>query len=150
MEELAFIVAESIQARNQERQRAAREAMSSAVFAARWVMNDRKKLRRWAPILKHGMSTQRRERVRRNFESANRTATINLDHYIDLLTAMAQDYDEWELENQRPVVEAVYRARGQELARGLVEVVRRNVESVRVLGPEDARERIVESLERRL
>ena len=150
MEELAFIVAESIQARNQERQRAAREAMSSAVYAARWVMSDRSTLRRWGRLLDRHKSAQRRERVRRNYENARRKAIINLNHYIDVLTAMAEDYDDWELEHQQPIVEAVYRARGQETSRGLVEAVRQHVESVRLLGPEDARERIVESLDRRL
>ena len=150
LEELAFIVAESIQARNQERQRAAREAMSSAVFAARWVMTDRKTLRRWGRLLERGKLKKRLETALRNYENARRKAGINLDHYIDLLTAMAQDYDDWELEHQRPIVEAVYRARGQEVARRLVEMVRWHVELVRDQGPEEVRELIIESLERYL
>ena len=70
LEELAFIVAESIQARNQERQRAAREALSGAVFAARWVMSDRRTLHRWGPLLDRGTDQARRERIRKNYESA--------------------------------------------------------------------------------
>ncbi len=150
LEELAFIVAESIQARNQERQRAAREALSSAVFAARWVMSDRKTLRRWRPLLDRGTDPAQRKRIRQRFESAHARAEINLEHYVDLLTAMAQDYDDWELENQISVVEVVYGERRQETARGLVRVVGRHVAAVRSLGPEEARAAIVQSLEGRI
>ena len=150
LEELAFIVAESIQARNQERQRATREALSSAVFAARWVMSDRKTLRRWGPLLDRGTDQARRERIRKSYESARARAAINLGHYVDLLTAMAQDYDDWELEDQIPVVEVEYGERGQETARGLVRVVGRHVAAVRSLGPEEARETIVQSMEERI
>ena len=150
LEELAFAVAESIQARNQERGRAAREALSGAVFVARWVENDRKTLRRWQPLLDRARNPERRERIRRNYENARRSARTNLNHYIDLLTAMAQDYGSTELGSQRPVVEATYAARGQMRLRGLVRLVEHHVETVRVRGPEAARSGIVESLERGL
>ena len=63
---------------------------------------------------------------------------------------MAQDYDDWELEDQIPVVEVVYGERRQETARGLVRVVGRHVAAVRSLGPEEARIAIVQSLEERI
>ena len=150
LEELAFAVAESIQARNQERQRAAREALSSAVFAARWVVNDRKTLRRWEPLLDRARNPERRERIRQNYENARRSAATNLNHYIDLLTAMAQDYGGPEIRGQRPIVEATYAARGQLKLRGLVLLVEHHVETVRTRGPEAPRSGIVESLERGL
>ena len=150
LEELAFAVAKSNQARQEERRRAAREALSSAVFAARWVMNDRKKLRRWRPLLGRGTKMARRRRIRKNYEAARRNGNINLNHYIDLLTAMAQEYGRRELELQSPVVASVYDARGQQIAQGLVHVVAGHVEAVRRRGPDTAREEIVESLERRL
>lgn len=150
LEELAFAVAKSNQARQEERRRAAREALSSAVFAARWVMNDRKKLRRWRPLLGRGTNMARRRRIRQNYEAARRNGEINLNHYIDLLTAMAQEYRQRELRAQSPVVASVYAARGQQIARGLVRVVATHVETVRRRGPDTARQEIVESLERRL
>ena len=150
LEELAFAVAKSNQARQEERRRAAREALSSAVFAARWVMNDRKTLKRWRPLLGRVKNKARRRRIRKNYEAARRNGEINLNHYIDLLTAMAQEYAEWELQNQSPVVASVYAARGQQIARGLVRVVAGHVETVRRRGPDTARQEIVDSLERRL
>ena len=150
LEELAFAVAESIQARNQERRRAAREALSSAVFAARWVVNDRKTLRRWGPLLDRAKNPERRARIRRNYENARRSAATNLNHYVDLLTAMAQDYGGAEIQDQRPIVEATYAARGQRKLRGLVQLVEHHVETVRTRGPEAARSGIVQSLERGL
>ena len=150
LEELAFAVAKSNQARQEERRRAAREALSSAVFAARWVMNDRKTLRRWGPLLDRGTNPLRRQRIRKAYETARRNGAINLKHYIDLLTAMAQDYGQLELEVQSPVVASVYAARGQQIAQGLVRVVAGHVDAVRSRGPDTAREEIVESLERRL
>ena len=150
LEELAFTVAKSNQARQEERRRAAREALSSAVFAARWVMNDRKILRRWRPLLDRGTDPVRRQRIKDAYETARRNGAINLTHYIDLLTAMAQDYGQWELDAQRPVVASVYAARGQQIAQGLVRVVAGHVDAVRRRGPDTAREEIVESLERRL
>lgn len=151
LEELAFIVAESIQARNQERQRAAREAMSSAVIAASWVMNDHKLLRRWMPILDRLTDqARRREQMLQRYETTRARAETNLGHYVDLLTALAQDYNDWELEAQVPVVEVVYGARNQPTARALVRVVAHHVAAVRSLGPEAARTAIVQSLEEQI
>ena len=150
LEELAFAVAESTQARNQERRRAAREALSSAVFVARWVVNDRKTLKRWEPLLDRARNPERRERIRQTYENARRSAATNLNHYIDLLTAMVQDYGGPEIRDQRPIVEAIYAARGQPQLRGLVQLVEHHVETVRTRGPEAARSGIVDSLERGL
>ena len=149
LQELAFIVAESIQSRNQERRRAARESLSGAVFAARWVMNDLRKLQRWQPLLNRLTDDARSERARQSYADARAAATVNLNHYLDLLTNMAGDYGDEELREQVPVVEAVYLARGHQIAGGLVQEVRRHVEAVRRMGSERAQTGIVESLERK-
>ena len=150
LQELAFTVAESNRARNQERQRAARAALSGAVFVARWVMDDRKGIQRWTRLV--GLATNERERDRRRkrLEAARSNATINLNHYVDLLTTMAEDYGGWELRQQSTVVEGVYADKGQEIFRGLVQVMRQHIEAVRRMGPDAARSGVVESLERRV
>ena len=150
LQDLAFAVAKSNQARQDERRRAAREALSSAVFAARWVMADRKKIRRLELLIDRARRPSLRQRIKTRYEEARRVGAINLNHYTDLLTAMAQEYGQRELEAQTPVVASVYAGRGQQIARGLVRVVAGHVGEVRRRGPSVAREEIVESLERRL
>ena len=149
LEELAFAVAESNQARNQERQRAARAALSGAVFVARWVMDDQKSLRRWTRHVDVATNSRERERRRRRLEAARSNATTNLNHYIDLLTTMGQDYGAWELRQQSTIVERMYADKGQKIFRGLVQVVGQQVEEVRRSGPDVARAGIVETLDRR-
>ena len=150
LQELAFAVAESNHARNQERQRAARAAFSGAVFVARWVMDDRKSIRRWTRLIDLATSERERERRRKRLKEALRNAAVNLGHYLDLLTTMADDYGGWELRQQSTVVQGMYADKGQETFRRLVNVVRQNIETVRGMGPDAARSEVVESLERRV
>ena len=149
LQQLAFTVAESNHARNQERQRAARAALSGAVFVARWVMDDRKSIRRWTRLVELATSQRERNRRLQRMEAAHRNAAINLNHYIDLLTTMAEDYGSWDLRQQSTVVERGYADKGQHIFRGLVQEVRQHIEAVRRLGPDVARTSVVESLERR-
>ena len=149
LEELAFAVAESNQARNQERQRAARAALSGAVFVARWVMDDQKSLRRWTRHVDVATNSRERERRRRRLEAARSNAATNLNHYIDLLTTMGQDYGAWELRQQSTIVGRMYADKGQKIFRGLVQVVGQQIEEVRRSGPDVARAGIVETLDRR-
>ena len=149
LQALAFRVAETIQARNQERRRAAREALSGTVFAARWVMRDRKGLGRLKVLLGRGATAELRQRIRLKYDNAKRNASINTKHYIDLLTAIAQDYSRREIQEQAEVVEAIYSERGQAILLGLVQTVGQHVEAIRLRGPEVARAGILNSLERR-
>ena len=149
LEELAFSVAESNRARNQERERAARSALSGAVFVARWVMNDRESIERWMRFINLATSNSERERRLNRLRVARRNAAINLNHYVDLLTTMTEDYGTWELREQSTVVQRMYADKNQKIFEGLVPVVRQNVETVRRIGPDAARTIVVESLERR-
>ena len=150
LQELAFAVAESNHARNQERQRAARAALSGAVFVARWVMDDRKNIRTMTRYMDNAPSGRLRDRRWKRLVAARRKAAINLNHYIDLLTTMAEDYGGWELRQQGTVLEGMYADKGQETFRGLVQLVRKNIEAVRRSGPDAARAGVVESLDRRV
>ena len=145
LKNLAFVIAESIRTRNQERERAARESLSSAVFAVRWAMSGLKIVRQVAKLADRAPDAKRRARYKKRLERARADADFNIGFYLDRLVALSEDYGDQELRRQAKVLRVLYTDRNLQVVLSLVDPVVEHAAEMRRFGSE-ARDGIIRSL----
>jgi hypothetical protein len=147
LENLSFVIAESIRTRNQQRDRAARELLSNAIFAARRVITDMRIVERWAALADATADPGRKARYVQNRDENQRGLDFNLGYYLDRLTTIAGDYGDPALRSQAGVLKTQYAERGLTLLPPIADDVVAHIAEIRRLGPE-ARTPIIRSLTR--
>ena len=135
LENLSFVIAESIRTRNQERERAARELLSNAVFAARRVMDNIAILERWTELVKVTEDPTRRARYQQNLDDDRQVYQFNLGYYLDRLTTIADSYDDVALGSQARVLTVEYNDRGLTTLPSITEDVLKQLSLIRSQGP---------------
>ena len=143
---LAAVIAENVRTRKEERERAAQESLSNAVFAARRVMNDIVVLERWSRLMARTKDPERRARYRERYDANRETYEFNLRYYLDQLTTIGDDYGDVALPRQAAMLKGKYADRGLALLPPIMDRVLDHLRWVRASGPA-AGERIVRSLE---
>ncbi|WP_417513563.1 formylglycine-generating enzyme family protein [Minwuia sp.] len=145
LENLSVVIAESIRTRNEQRDRAARELLSNAVFAARRVTTDIRIVDRWAQLARSTGDADRRSRYEKNRDEDQQVLDFNLGYYMDRLTTIAGEYGPATLSSQAGALKAGYRARGLTTLPPLTDGVLAHVEAVRTSGTQ-ARDDVLTSL----
>ncbi|PJK27715.1 formylglycine-generating enzyme family protein [Minwuia thermotolerans] len=145
LENLSFVIAESIRTRNQERDRAARELLSNAVFAARRATFDIVAFQRWKALADAVDDEARKARYMENHAEDYATFEFNLGYYLDRLTRIADDFGQEKLNGQAAVLKVEYADRGLRTLPPLTDRVLGHLEKIRSLGT-GARPAIIQSL----
>lgn len=145
LENLSFVIAENIRTRNQERDRAARELLSNAVFAARRAANDILAFQRWQALADSTTDEGRRERYMQNYDEDHEIFEFNLGYYLDRLTRIADDFGQEKLTQQAAILKTGYADRGLATLPPVTDRVLEHLQSIRRLGTE-ARPAIIRSL----
>lgn len=135
LENLSFVIAESIRTRNQERERAARELLSNAVFAARRVMDNIAILSRWSDLVEATEDPTRRARYQQNLDDDRKVYQFNLGYYLDRLTTIAESYDDVALNAQARVLTVEYNDRGLTTLPSITDDVLKQLSLIRSQGP---------------
>ena len=134
LENLAAVIAENVRARKEERERAAQESLSNAVFAARRVIIDVGLLERWCRLTKSTKDSSRSARHRKRFAENLKNYEFNLRYYLDQLTTIDEDYGDVDLLPQATMLRARYDDRGLTLLPPIVDRVLEHVDRVRRSG----------------
>ena len=145
LENLAAVIAENVRARKEERERAAQESLSNAVFAARRVIIDVGLLERWCRLTKSTRDSSRSARHRKRFAENRKNYEFNLRYYLDQLTTIDEDYGDVDLLPQATMLRARYDDRGLTLLPPIADRVLEHVDRVRRSGT-SAASAIVRSL----
>ena len=112
LENLAAVIAEQVRARKEERERAAQESLSNAVFAARRVIIDVGVLEKWCGLAKSVKDSDRSTRYMTNFAENRKNYDFNLRYYLDQLTTIDEDYGDVDLSPQITMLRAKFENRG--------------------------------------
>ncbi|WP_416896964.1 MAG: SUMF1/EgtB/PvdO family nonheme iron enzyme [Minwuia sp.] len=134
LQNLSAVIAESIRTRNEQRDRAARELLSNAIFAARRVATDIAIVERWSRLVESTSNAERRERYEKNRNEDQQVLEFNLQYYLDRLTTIAGDYGDGPLKSQAGALKVQYDERGLEHLRALTDSVVDHVGLVRKSG----------------
>ena len=143
---LAAVIAENVRTRKEERERAAQESLSNAVFAARRLMLDIPIVERWSRLMDRAKDPGRRDRYRERYDADRETYEFNLRYYLDQLTTIGGDYGDVELPRQAEMLKGKYADRGLVHLPPVTDRVLDHLAWTRASGPA-AEERIARSLE---
>ena len=138
LENLAAVIAEQVRARKEERERAAQESLSNAVFAARRVMIDIGVLDRWCQVIRAAKDSDRSTRYRKKFAENRGNYDFNFRYYLDQLTVIDEDYGDVDLTPQASMLRARYEDRGLTHLPPLTDRVLDHVGRIRQSGPSAA------------
>ena len=108
LENLAAVIAENVRARKEERERAARESLDNAVFAAHRVIIDVGLLEKWCGLAKSIKDPSRSNRYRQRFAENHKNYEFNVRYYLDKLTKIDEDYGDVDLPSQATVLKPGY------------------------------------------
>ena len=134
LENLAAVIAENVRARKDERERAAQESLSNAVFAARRVIIDVGLLETWCRLTKSTKDSSRSARHRKKFAENRKNYEFNFRYYLDQLTTIDEDYGDVDLLPQATMLRARYDDRGLTLLPPIADRVLEHVDRVRRSG----------------
>ena len=135
LENLAAVIAEQVRARNEERERAARESLSNAIFAARRVMTDIAVLQRWSRLIEVTKDTRRRARHQERYDDNRKTWEFNLRYYLDQLTLIDEQYGDVDMPLQARMLKGKYADRGLTYLPSITDRVVEHVDWVQGMGP---------------
>ena len=138
LESLAAVIAEHVRARKEERERAAQESLSNAVFAARRVMIGVGVLDRWCRLIRSTKDSNRGARHRKRFAENRENYDFNLRYYLDQLTTIDEDYGDVDMHSQATMLSAKYEDRGLTHLPPLTDRVLEHVDWIRQSGPSTA------------
>lgn len=145
LENLSAVIATSIRTRNQQRDRAARELLSNAVFAARQLTLNLQTVAVWERLAATVIDDGRRKRYEQNRDEDQATFQFNLSYYMDRLISIAHDYDAETLRHQAGILEVRFEQRDLKRLLPLTPAALDHLARVRERGPA-AREQIAASL----
>ena len=145
---LAAVIAENVRTRKEERERAAQESLSNAVFAARRIVaGDLPVLGRWSRLMElTAKDPERQDQIRKRYDADRETYEFNLRYYLDQLTTIGGDYGGVDLPRQAEMLKGKYADRGLALLPPITDRVLDHLRWTRASGSA-ARERIARSLE---
>lgn len=145
---LAAVIAENVRTRKEERERAAQESLSNAVFAARRIVaGDLPVLGRWSRLMElTAKDPERQDQIRKRYDADRETYEFNLRYYLDQLTTIGGDYGGVDLPRQAEMLKGKYADRGLALLPPITDLVLDHLRWTRASGPA-AKERIERSLE---
>ena len=149
LENLAAVIAENVRERKEEREAAARELLDNAVYAARRVMDNIKRLEPACKLVRTKEESSRIAHFREKYAENRKIYESNLRYYLDKLTKIGEYLVDVDLPEQARILEERHEARKHERVRRLPKPVLEHTAWIHQSGPSVVEPDIVRALFKR-